>query len=616
MFSDVTFSVGENDRIGLIGSNGCGKTTLFKIINGEISPDSGGFARKSGLKIGYLEQHACENSELTAYEETLKIFSRLAEIETELQKTEQLIFSSSSPQLLERQAALHEEYSANGGFTYKSRAKSTLIGLGFEEEKINLPVSALSGGQRAKIGLAKLLLSQPQLILLDEPTNHLDITAMHWLEEYLLSVKAAVMVISHDRYFLDKLCTRTFEITAKKLYITDGNYTHHREVSQIRKLTVKREYENTVKEIERIEGIIAQQKTFSMERNYRTIEHKQKAIDRLRAGLVVPDDEEKSVRFSFEISEQSGNDVLKAENLSHTFDGENYLFKDINIDLKRGQRLFLLGNNGCGKTTLLKKIKDGKANFGVGVKIGYFDQLQADLHPQKTVFEEVRDAFPALNDTEIRNALAAFLFRKDEVFAKISDLSGGERARVSLVKLSLGKKNLLLLDEPTNHLDLKSREVLESALLNYEGTVITVSHDRYFINKLCTDILWFDGGTATAFCGNYEDFLSVKPQEETPSKKPKKQMSAGGAKYKEKKELRSEIARLKSKAKHLEEEILTLENRADEINALLCDGEVTSDYLRVSELSEELGVISEKTERLMTEWDNVSEEIMQKEDLA
>lgn len=616
LFSDVTFAVSENDRIGLIGSNGCGKTTLFKIINGELSPDSGGFSRKSGLSIGYLEQHACENSDLSAYCETLKIFSRLTEIETELNEVEQRLLTDTTPELLSRQASLHEEYLAKGGLTYKSRTRSTLLGLGLEEEKLDLAVSALSGGQRAKIGLAKLLLSDPELILLDEPTNHLDINAMQWLEEYLLSVNAAVIVISHDRYFLDKLCNRTFEITAQKLYVTEGNYTKHREVSELRKLTAKREYENTLKEIERIDGIIAQQKTFSMERNYRTIEHKQKAIDRLRAGLQKPDDEEKSVRFTFEVAEESGNDVLKGENLCHSFDGSRYLFKDIDIDLKKQNRLFLLGANGCGKTTLLKKIKDGGGiTFGTGVKIGYFDQLQADLHPEKTIFDEVRDAFPALSNTEIRNALASFLFRNDDVFSLIADLSGGERARVSLVKLALGKKNLLLLDEPTNHLDLKSREVLEDALANFDGTLIAVSHDRYFINKLCTGVLYFNNGTATAFKGSYEDFLQVKPQEDTPEKKPKKQLSAGGAKYKEKKELRTALVRLKTRAKRLEENITANDTRTDEINALLSDPTITSDYQKVAELSEELRVLAESSEQLMTEWDEVLTEIAEKEDL-
>ena len=609
LFSEVNFRIEPGDKIGFVGANGTGKTTLLKLIIGELQPDTGGFSRTSGLRLGYLEQHTCADSDATAMEEALTVFSALSAMERQLDEINETLSAAPTSELLSRQAELNEQFTKNGGLTYKSRTRSALLGLGLREEELSLPTRALSGGQKSKIGLAKLLLCDPQLILLDEPTNHLDIPSVEWLENYLLSSPAAVLMISHDRYFLDKVTNKTFELKNERLYCDNGNYSRHIQLEKERQLSIEREYENTLKEIHRIEGIIEKQRTFSMERNYRTIDHKQKSIDRLKAGLVAPDKMLKSVHFEFTPDSDSGNDVLFAENLKMTFPDGKTLFDNVTLDIKRAEHVFLLGANGSGKTTLLRTLKsDDNVRLGARVTLGYFDQLQADLTPEKTVLSEVWDAYPHLYETTVRNALAAFLFFGDDVFKKIETLSGGERARVALCKLMLSGNNLLLLDEPTNHLDLRSREALEEALLGFGGTLIVVSHDRYFINRLATKILWLENGTLTEYKGNYDEFL-LKRQPETPTQAVKKTMGAGGAEYHQRKKRQSAINKLKTEIKKAEAAIEKTDRELEALSKQLEDPEISADYDKVLSISKDLDDKKALADRLMTQWAELNEDL-------
>ncbi len=608
LFKGADFAIEKGERVGLVGPNGCGKTTILKLITGELSPTSGSITKSHSVSIGYLEQHTCRDSNRSAYEEALTVFSKLQELEDTLKKINFALATTQSEELLDKQAAYNERYVALGGLTYKSRTRSALLGLGLTEEEIELPTKALSGGQKSKIGLAKLLLTEPQLILLDEPTNHLDIQAVEWLEEFLQNFSGAALIISHDRYFLDKVTNKTLEISHGKLISSKGNYSRHLELSAERRKTIEREYENKMREIKRIEGIIAQQRTFSMERNYRTIDHKQKSIDRIKAELVVPESEEKTVDFDFHPLSDTGNDVLKCEGLTRVYDNKT-LYRDVDLDIKRGEHVFLLGANGSGKTTLLKELLSSqKVKFGARVTVGYFDQLQENLSPENTVVDEVWNSFSHLTETTIRNSLAAFLFFGDDVYKRIESLSGGERARVSLVKLMLGGHNLLLLDEPTNHLDLPSREALERALINYGGTIIAVSHDRYFINRLSTKILWLQDGSITAFSGSYDEFIEGgrKPQAEVQEKK-KKQMGSGGAEYHQKKQRQSEIRRLKGAISRIESQIEESEAEIETINGELSSPEISADYEKTLELTDRLNNTNNKLEILYEEWSQSNE---------
>ncbi len=603
LFENVSFLIERGDKIGLVGSNGCGKTTLLKLIIGEALSTDGEIHKLKNLKIGYMEQHACHNSEKTALEETLGVFSHVLKIEEDLKKIEIALMTASTPELLEKQAILREQFIEGKGLEMRGRAKSALIGLGLTEQETNLPVSSLSGGQRSKIGLAKLLLSDPELLLLDEPTNHLDIPSIEWLEEYLSDFNGAVLIISHDRYFLDKITTKTFEIKNNKLVCSNGNYTRHLQLEAERQKTIEREYENDIREIKRIEGIIAQQKTFSMERNYRTIDHKQKSIDRIKEKLVLPEAKEKAVHFKFTAKSGTGNNVLKAEALTRKYDGRT-LYDNISLDIKSRDRAFLLGRNGTGKTTLLNELRTSdEVQLGAGVTLGYFDQLGLGLNPNNTVLEEIWSEYTYLDETTIRSALAVFLFKGESVFSKIETLSGGEKARVSLCKLMLSGNNLLLLDEPTNHLDLRSREALESALEDFDGTIIAVSHDRYFINKLASKILYLEDGNLTDFSGNYDSFLEYRNKQRGKSTQvaPKKEMGEGGKAYHEKKQKRQDFLKLQTKARKLEKEIEDLEIKITETAELLNNS--GADYEKTLELSKELDSLNEKSEALMSEWE-------------
>ena len=607
LFEIVNFNIEDNDIIGLVGTNGCGKTTLFRLLSGEEECDTGGVVLKSGVKIGVLNQHACQGSQRTAYHEALTVFDDLVKLEGELSEVTLKLETDHSVELIERQHNLSERFENKGGLTFRSRTKAALTGLGFSEEEQLLTIPSLSGGQRSKIELCKLLLSEPDIILLDEPTNHLDIDAIEWLDGYIRTCKKAVMIISHDRFFLDRVANRIFELDNGKLYCCDGNYSKYCKVKQERKLTIQRNYDNTMREVERIERIIEQQRRWNREKNIKTAESKQKMIDRLLSDLEIPDSEKQGMSLSFCADSRSGDEVITAENLAVSFDGRP-LYKNVSLDIRRGERIFVIGPNGCGKTTLLKQLLDKTAvEYGVGVSVGYFDQHQRNLSLHKTVFEQLRDDYPYMSDTAIRSALALFLFKGDEVFEKIEALSGGERSRVALCRLMLAHNNLLLLDEPTNHLDLESREILEEALSDFDGTVVCVSHDRYFINRLATRVVFFQDYTVVSLQGNYDKYLEVRTVKETP--KSIKENSRNKNEYLRKKQEASRLRKLKTAFAKCENEISLCEKQLEEINLQLNDGEISSDYTKVSELSKRTNELNLKLEALIEEWEMLGAEL-------
>ena len=620
LFSGGNFEIGDNEAVGLIGANGVGKTTLFRIITGEEDGFEGDIITGRNTVIGYMQQHACRGSQLSLYGEMMTVFNHLIEMENEIENLSKKIDEStdSLDELIARQGFLTEKFQEMGGLTYKSRARATLIGLGFSEDDFYIPVANLSGGQKSKLSLAKLLLSGANLLLLDEPTNHLDIESVEWLEEFLRDFKGASIIISHDRYFLDKVTTKTLEIENKKVVLRKGNYTVSRKQKEIDSLTVQRNYDNTMAEVHRIEGIIAQQRQFNREKNIRTAESKQKMIDRMLENLETPDEKQEEFHFKFTAEEKSGNDVLFIKDLQKSFDSKR-LFRNVNFNLYKGDRTFLLGPNGCGKTTLLKiltgKEKEdfGTFTFGANVKIGYFDQSLAGLDDRKTALDEIWDEHKDYNETMVRSALAMFLFKGEDVFKKVGELSGGEKARIALLKLMLTGANLLLLDEPTNHLDIRSREALENALLSYGGTVLTVSHDRYFINKLSTKIVRFYDDGIKSFDGNYDDYCLALESEKAEVQSEKKEKPQQND-YKLRKELKSEYRKLQTALKKCEEEIELSEEKSSSLEEELSQPENASDYEKISALTTELNNVREKLDLLLEEWEKLSQSLSETEE--
>ena len=609
LFKDAAFQVEEGDRIGLIGANGTGKTSLFKLITGEYQAVEGGIVRGRDVRIGYMEQYLeCEDN-LSVYEEALKVFSDVTKMEIELEEITRQLENNSDLNLIEKQVQLTEEIERRDGLVYKAKTRSALIGLGFKESELDYPVKNLSGGQRSKVSLCKLLLSDANLILLDEPTNNLDIDAINWLEDFLTKYKGAVIVVSHDRYFLDKITFLIMEISHKKITMTKGNYSVFQKLKAERELTIEREYEKNITEIKRIEGIIEQQKRFNQERNYITIASKEKQIERIKAELVVPDKALSSVRFSFNSEIRSGDNVLTVFDLEKSFP-QKPLFKNFNLSINRADKMFLLGPNGCGKSTFLKILNkeisqdSGIIKFGTNVKIGYFDQNIDKLDSDKTVLDEVWDMYRFMDQTEIRSALALFLFRGDDVFKKVSVLSGGERAKISLLKIMLSKPNFLILDEPTNHLDINSREVLEEALLNYDGTLLVVSHDRYFINKLSSKIIYLTHDGAVTIDGNYDDYLLHKENNQIKNEEVKREVVKVNT-YKQQKEQQALERKRNSKISKIEKEIEQTETEISEIQALLELPETSADYEKLLELTEKFDSLKNELDELYSEWEEL-----------
>lgn len=616
LFSQVSFDIEASDKVGFIGVNGVGKTTLFKILCGKMEQTGGDFFTSKNLKIGYMEQHACSNSENTVYNELLSVFPHLIKMEEEIDRLNlDLEMGRSDEKTIMRQTELMEQFTAMDGLVYKSRTASALTGLGFKQEDFNMPVKKLSGGQRSKLSLAKLLLSGSDIILLDEPTNHLDINSVSWLESFIRDFKGAAIIISHDRYFLDTVTNKTMELEHEKLQMYKGNYTEFIRKKEEAKKAAENKYKKDMAEIKRIEGIIEQQRRWNREKNIKTAESKQKEIDRIKENLVAPESELENIKFKFQPNTESGNDVLMCEGVSKTF-GEKKIFENVNMHIRKGEKVFIVGSNGCGKTTLFRIIMGtvpadrGEIDFGAKVETEYFDQMQENLNMEKTAMDEIWDEYPKMTQTQFRTSLGAFLFKGDEVFKPINQMSGGERARVSLLKLMLGGGNFLLLDEPTNHLDTTSREALEESLKSYEGTMLIISHDRYFINKLADRILELKPEGMTEYLGNY-DYYMEKRLEKSGQDRGKTQTetkkSAGAIDYKMKKEMQAQERKRRSMLKKTEQEIEETELEMEKVNEQLADPQVTSDYQKLIELSGKLEELKTKQEQLYEQWAELSD---------
>lgn len=617
IIENISFEVQKDERIGLVGVNGSGKTTLFKVLCGDYTPDEGSVIFARDARPGYMEQHVCKDPEKTAFEEVMTEFSELTDMENELEEIQQKLLNSPEKDELDklvlRQTELNDLYVRLDGLTYKNRIRSALIGLGFTQAHIENKVSVLSGGQKSKLQLAKMLLGKANILLLDEPTNHLDISATEWLEEFLLAYKGAYIVISHDRYFLDRITGRTFEMDNRHLTSYKGNYSKYLILREEHRLSLQREYDKRQKEIGRIEGIIEQQKRWNQARNYVTIASKQKQIDRIAQGLEKPTDEPDEIKFRFKASRRAGDEVLHAEGLSLSFDRIK-LFKNINFDIRRGEKIFLIGPNGCGKTSLLKillgqyKADEGYIKYGTGVDTGYYEQSQSGLDDTKTVIDEIWDMYPAMNMTEVRSALAIFLFRGDDVFKSVGALSGGERARILLLKLMLSNTNFLLLDEPTNHLDISSREALENTLTDYDGTLLVVSHDRYLINKLADKIFYLDKDCIRVYLGNYDSYMAERSSE-IPAEAISSVRAEKESPYKMKKERERELRKLRAALGLLEKDIERSDEEAEQCRVLLEKPEVASDYEETLKLSTRLDELMVENEELMLRWSLLTTEI-------
>lgn len=616
LFTDVSFDIENNDKVGFIGANGVGKTTLFKILNGEISPTSGTVTFEKNTRVGYMEQHACNNPRIDVYNELLSVFDFLDDMEKEISAVTNDIDNKNGDlnELVERQTHLIESFENLGGLTYKSRTRSALLGLGFKESDFTMPVGSLSGGQRSKLCLAKLLLSQSNMLLLDEPTNHLDIGSVNWLEGFLRDFKGAMIIISHDRYFLDKVTNKTIELEHNRTMCYKGAYSEFIEKKKAYNESLKNKYENDIKEIKRIEGIVEQQKRWGREHNFITAASKQKEADRIKAQLVTPDSELETMHMHFEPKCESGNDVLICRGLAKSF-GEKHLFKNVDIHIRKGERVFILGANGCGKTTLFKILtgkcpqNSGEYDYGANVQVGYFDQMQQNLDLSKTAIDEVWDAFPNMTQTEVRCAMASFLFKGEEVFKPLSKMSGGERARISLLKLMLKGGNFLLLDEPTNHLDSSSREELENTLKEYGGTLLIISHDRYFINKLADRVLVMTPEGVTEYLGNYNYYLERTKSEIGENKAEKATVNKEKPQndYFLQKQRQSEERKRKTRLNKAEAEIERLDGEIEKTQALLSSEEVVADYEKLIELTNKLEQLRQEQEKQYLIWEELSE---------
>ena len=613
IFEDVSFHVEKGDKIGLVGVNGAGKTTLFRLIEGSLSPDSGQMYLAKDTKVAYMEQNAELHSRDTVWEEAVSVFSDLKSLERRVTELSDAMAKSADMDDIRRFHDLQERFIQQGGLTYQSRTRATLLGLGFREEELRAPMDQLSGGQRTRVLLAKLLLGEPGLLLLDEPTNHLDLDAVEWLEGFLSSYSGTVMAISHDRYFLDRFVNRMFEMENGKLRQYQGNFSQYMEKKRALRAAEEKEYQLKTKEIRRIEGIIEQQKRWNRQRNLVTARSKQKSIDRITEGLKKPEQTPLKINFALEAQEVSGNDVLEATGVTKSFQGK-ILFEHANLSIKRGEKVFLLGANGCGKTTLfrilLKKLAAdcGEINIGSNVKIGYYDQTQSSFRLEDTVLEAVQAVHGNLDNGVLRNALAAFLFRGDDIDKKVGQLSGGERARIALVNLMLSRCNFMLLDEPTNHLDINSKAMLEDALGEYNGTLFIISHDRYFINKLADRIYYMSAQGLEEFDGDYQYYLERRKSEPQMPKIEEREKPAKTA-YLQKKESEAQERRLKGKISRLELKIEQIEEALNGQRQLLELPENAADYEKILTITQQIQSFEDELAALYQDWESANLEL-------
>ena len=650
VIGDCSFTINDYERVAIVGLNGAGKTTLLRIITGELSADDGTTSLSKGASMGYLAQNVEVDSENTIYDEVLSVLKPLLDMGDKLRTMETnmgRVSGSELEKLMEDYHSLSHQFDACGGNTYQSEITGVLKGLGFTEDEFDKKVSLLSGGQKTRVALGKLLLKKPNLIILDEPTNHLDMGSIRWLENYLTNYKGAVLIVSHDRYFLDKICQKIVEIDRSRCTVFAGNYSDYAVKKEQLRIAEANAYAKQQAEIKHQEAVIEKLRSYNREKSIKRAESREKMLSHMDR-LDKPLDDAKDMKLTLTPHIKSGNDVLDVQHFSKAF-GENKLFSDINFSLRRGDHVAIIGANGTGKTTILKMLNNleqadgGTFKLGTNVQIGYYDQEHHVLHPEKSIFDEISDDFPYLTGTEIRNMLAAFLFTGDDVFKQIKLLSGGERGRVSLAKLMLSEANLLILDEPTNHLDMASKDILENALNAYEGTLLYVSHDRYFINRTAHRILELENHGLTEFLGNYDEYLEKKEANgstvvsgfagsfgtklsaaENTSEKPSTgkaennnvsdaesniNASTGSLDWKAQKEEQARIRKIENQIKKIEAEIEKLESDNSEIENTMVDPEVCANSARLNELSTQMNANNERLEELYTQWESLSEEL-------
>ena len=622
---DGSFHIEDHEKAALVGPNGAGKSTIFKIIAGELPSDGGSVILTKGKTMGYLAQHQDMNTDRSIYEEVRTAKADIIAMEQKIRQLELEMKDLSGDSLenhMDSYNRLTAAFERENGYAYESERTGVLKGLGFQEEEFTKPVNTLSGGQKTRVSLGKLLLTKPDILLLDEPTNHLDLNSITWLETYILNYPGAVLIVSHDRYFLNRIVTKVIEIENGELMTYSGNYTDYsQKKQQIREARIK-EYLNQQQEIKHQEAVIEKLRSFNREKSIKRAESREKMLEKIKP-VEKPIETNKDFQLKLEPATISGNDVLTVEHLSKAFPPQT-LFSDISFEIKRGEHVAIIGDNGTGKTTLLKILNqvlpadNGTFTLGTNVQIGYYDQEHHVLHMEKTIFEEISDDYPTLTNTQIRNMLAAFLFTGDDVFKRISDLSGGERGRVSLAKLMLSEANFLILDEPTNHLDITSKEILEKALNNYTGTLLYVSHDRYFINQTATRILDLTHHTFVNYIGNYDYYLEKKEEltaaytenidMTSDSSTDSGEVSASKLSWQEQKELQAKERKRQNELKKTEERISVLEDRDREIDELMVQEEIFTNSVKCQELAKEKVQIAEELETLYKNWEILAED--------
>ena len=618
---NVSFHIEDYEKAAIVGINGAGKTTLLRIIMGEQTADDGNVAFAKGKSLGYLAQNEAVNGSNTIYDELLYVKQDVITMERQIRESELSMKTAQGAELerlMDQYARLTHAFEAAGGYAYKSEITGVLKGLGFDEDEFGKSISTLSGGQKTRVALGKLLLQKPDLIILDEPTNHLDLNSIAWLETYLLNYRGAVILVSHDRYFLDRIAGKIIEIDQTRATTFSGNYSDYAAKKEQLRIAAWNAYMNQQQEIRHQEAVIEKLRSFNREKSIKRAESREKMLDKMEV-LEKPTEARTDIHMKLVPKFQSGKDVLAIEGLSKAF-GSNRLFSDIHMDIKRGEHVAIIGDNGTGKTTILKIINgllmadSGRIVLGSNVHIGYYDQEHHVLHPEKTLFEEISDAYPALTNTEIRNTLAAFLFTGDDVYKLIRDLSGGERGRLSLAKLMLSESNFLILDEPTNHLDITSKEILEDALNSYEGTILYVSHDRYFINRTATRILDLTGRTLIEYLGNYDYYLEKRqtleqnflpPCESAP--KPEAAVSEGKLDWQSKKEEQAKIRKRENDLKKCEAKISDLETELSAIDKEMEKPEIATDVAKLQELTKRQNEINSQLAGLYELWESLAE---------